>query len=303
MSFASLKRSSGKSFDKINKELEKLNQKSWGSDADEYWKPTVDSAGNGMAIIRFLPPKNEEDLPWVMIFDHWFQGPGGYYVENSLTTLGKDDPVSEYNSKLWNSTTDDDSPARKQARDQKRRQNYYSNIYVVKDPGNPDNEGKVFKYKYGSTIFNMIKDVMHPEFDDEDPMNPFDFWTGANFKMKIRNVAGWRNYDKSEFDTPGPLSDDDEELEEIYNKMYDIQALVAPDQFKSYDELKAKLFKVLGENELPAQTKDELEEEQTPWKEEKSEAAKAPSKSFETADVDDDSDDDLEFFKNFASDD
>jgi len=301
MSFANLKRNSSTSFDKINKEMEKLSQKgNYSSDDDKYWKPTVDAAGNGYAVIRFLPQINEEDMPWVMVWDHGFQGPGGWYIEKSLTTLGKDDPVSAYNSKLWNSTQDDGHPNRKKAREQKRRLAYYSNIFVVSDPKNPENEGKVLMYKYGKKIFDKIKDVMHPEFEDEEPVNPFDMWNGANFKIKIRQVDGWRNYDKSEFDEQSALNEDDSVLEDIYGQMHNIQNLIDPTNFKSYDALKQKMHKVLGENVLDAETKDKLQEEQTVQAETKSEPTPSATATSAASDSDDD---DLEFFKNFATDD
>ena len=227
----------------IQKEVVKLSTPQEGSQKDErFWQPEVDKAGNGSAVIRFLPPPKGEDLPWVRIWNHAFKGPTGkWYIENSLTTLGKPDPVSELNSELWNSGTDDN---KKIAQNQKRKLIYISNIYVVKDPAHPENEGKVFLYKYGKKIFDKIKDVMQPQFEDEEPINPFDFWKGANFKLKIRNVEGYRNYDKSAFDSSGTLADD-EEMEEIWNKQYSLQEFLDPKNFKSYDELKAKLETVL----------------------------------------------------------
>lgn len=305
MSFDKLKKSSSKSFEKINQELSKLTQKSYSNDDNEYWKPTIDKAGNGYAVIRFLPEAEGEDIPFVMTWDHGFQGPGGWYIENSLTTLGKDDPVSEYNSKLWNVSSDDNSPERKQARAQKRRLSYHSNIYVVKDSGNPENEGKVFKYKYGKKIFDKIKDAMHPEFEGEEAINPFDMWTGADFKLKIRKVEGYRNYDKSEFDAPAAISDDDDVLENIYNSLYKLQPLLDEKNFKTYDELKAKLYRVLGETP-GASTADQAKD--TP-REESYSAGKtaAPAKEAPEADstppfsVDSDGDDDdLDFFKKIA---
>jgi len=300
MSFADLKRSSSKSFDKINQELSKLNQKSsYGKDDGRYWKPTVDKVGNGYAEIRFLPPKEGEDLPWVMIWDHGFQGPNGlWYIENSLTTLGQDDPVSEYNSKLWNSTSDDDGPERKQARQQKRRLSYYSNIYVVKDASNPENEGKVFIYKYGKKIFDKIKDVMHPEFEDEEAMNPFDFWSGASFKLKIRQVEGYRNYDKSEFDSPSPLLADDADLEGVYEQLHSLSDIVDPKNFKSYTDLKTKMLKVLDEEPEEAPLQERAK--QASWTEPKESATLAKPAAEKPATEDASGDDDLEFFKNFA---
>lgn len=305
MSFADLKRSSTTSFEKLTKELQKQNTTKY-SDPDEgkYWKPTTDKAGNGYAVIRFLPPPNGEDLPFVRIWDHGFQGPTGlWYIEKSLTTLGKDDPVSEHNSVLWNTGLESDKEI---ARKQKRRLGYYTNIYVVKDPGNPANEGRVFLYKFGKKIFDKLNDLMNPSFEDEQPVNPFDLWKGANFKLKVRKVEGWPNYDKSEFDTPAPLFDDDSELERVYNMEYSLQELVDPKQFKSYDELKTRLNTVLALNDAPAKIRGvELDEEEY----------RAPAPSFASAEADsppwspsptstvDDDDDDLDFFKRLAEED
>ena len=235
MSFAKLKKQSrsGSLTDKLIKQVEKLNDK--GSNVDErIWKPVVDKSGNGYAIIRFLPEPEGCDLPWTRVYTHAFQGPGGWFIENSLTTLGQKDPVSEHNSQLWNSGSDANKEI---ARKQKRRLSYYSNIYVVSDPANPENEGRVFLYKYGKKIFDKIQEAMKPEFADETAINPFDFWSGANFKLKIRRVEGYQNYDKSEFDRPSALFDDDAKLEEIYNKQYDLNDFVAPDKFKTYEAL------------------------------------------------------------------
>ena len=247
MSFAKLKKQSrsGSLTDKLIKQVEKLNDK--GSNVDErIWKPSVDKSGNGYAIIRFLPEPEGCELPWARVYTHAFQGPGGWFIENSLTTLGQKDPVSEHNSQLWNSGSDANKDI---ARKQKRRLSYYSNIFVVSDPANPENEGRVFLYKYGKKIHDKITEAMKPEFADETPINPFDFWGGANFKLKIRRVEGYQNYDRSEFSTPSALFDDDAKLEEIYNKLYDLNEFTAPDKFKSYDALKTRLENVLGLNQ------------------------------------------------------
>lgn len=244
-SFASLKRASANSFDKLTEELNKLNsspQQQGGPD-ERFWKPEVDKAGNGFAVIRFLPEPEGEDVPFVRIWDHGFQGPGGWYIENSLTTLGQKDPVSEYNSMLWNSGIESNKDI---VRKQKRRLSFVSNIYVVKDPAHPENEGKVFLYKYGKKIFDKLNETMNPQFEDESPMNPFDLWSGADFKLKIRNVEGYRNYDKSEFDESAPLLDDDDKLEGIWKSEYSLKEFVDPSNFKTYDELQAKLNRVLG---------------------------------------------------------
>lgn len=253
--FAKLKNSSKQSLEKLSEELAKVSnnapQQQNGPD-DRLWKPTVDKAGNGYAVIRFLPAPANEDVPFVRVWDHGFQGPSGqWYIEKSLTTLGMKDPVSEYNTMLWNSGIESNKDL---VRKYKRRLSYYSNIYVVKDPGNPENEGKVFLFKYGKKIFDKLNDLMNPEFEDEKPVNPFDLWTGANFKLKIRNVEGYRNYDKSEFDTPAPLLDNDSELEKVWKSEYPLQEFVDPSQFKSYDDLKVKLYRVLALNETSEQT-------------------------------------------------
>ena len=259
MSFASLKKQSslGSLTAKLVKEVEKTN-KGGGSGDDRLWKPEVDKAGNGYAVVRFLPAPDGEDLPWAKLYSHAFQGPGGWYIENSLTTNGAKDPVSEYNSELWNTGIDSDKEI---ARKQKRKLSYYSNIYVVKDPSNPENEGKVFLYKYGKKIFDKIMSAMQPEFEDEEPINPFDFWAGADFKIKIKKVAGYWNYDSSEFARPGALLDDDDAMEAIWKKEYSLAEITAADQFKSYDELKKRLDYVLGNKAQPKVDYETVEEE------------------------------------------
>ena len=252
--FAKLKSMSGKKgLEALTAELDKINnQESLRKGDDRFWQPTVDKAGNGYAVIRFLPAPEGEDIPFVRIFDHGFQRPTGlWYIENSLTSIGKPDPVSEFNSKLWNSTSSDDSPERKQVRKQKRRLHYISNIYVFQDPGNPDNEGKVFLFKYGKKIFNKLNETMNPQFADEEAVNPFDLWAGASFKLKIRNVEGYRNYDKSEFGKSEPLFKDDKQIEAVWKKEYLLQTFLDPSNFKSYDDLKARLSKVLDEKIVP----------------------------------------------------
>ena len=247
-SFANLKRSSTESLSKLTQELTKINNPtSKSNDDDRFWKPEVDKMGNGSATIRFLPAPVGEDMPFVRVWDHGFQGPSGkWYIEKSLTTIGQDDPVAQYNSELWNISDDDNSPTRKQARAQKRRLHFTSNILVVRDPANPANEGRVFLYQYGKKIFDKLNDLMNPSFDDEKPINPFDLWEGANFKLKIRKVEGYRNYDKSEFEAPAPIPGVDEDLEAIWNKEYGLQEFLDSKNFKSYEELKAKLNTVLG---------------------------------------------------------
>lgn len=242
--FASLKKNRSKSLESLNAQLDKISSKSYQDpNAGKTWKPTRDKAGNGFAIIRFLPATEGEEMPFVRVWDHGFQGPTGlWYIENSLTTLGQDDPVSEFNGKLWNSGVDADKD---QARKQKRRLKYTSNVYIVKDPSNPDNEGKVFMYSFGKKIFDKLNDLMNPTFEDENPVNPFDLWEGANFRLKIRQFEGYPNYDKSEFDAPSPLLDDDDAMETVWTQQHSLQSLVEEGNFKSYTDLKTKLFRVL----------------------------------------------------------
>ena len=245
MGFSDLKKSSslGSLTAKLVKEVEKQNGGGQGGADERLWKPVMDKSGNGYAVIRFLPAPDGEDLPWAKMFSHAFQGNGGWYIENSLTTIGQKDPLGELNRELWNSGNDADKDT---VRKQKRKLSFYANIYVVKDPANPQNEGGVFLYKFGKKIFDKIMEAMQPEFEDEEAINPFDFWQGANFKLKLKKVAGYWNYDSSEFASVGPLLDDDDALEAIWKKEYSLSALVAPDQFKSYDDLKKRLDMVLG---------------------------------------------------------
>ena len=242
--FNSLKKNRTNTLSKLNSQLEKISTKSYSDpNAGKFWKPTKDKAGNGFAVIRFLPASVGEEMPFVRVWDHGFQGPTGlWYIENSLTTLNQDDPVSEFNSKLWNSGVESDKEV---ARKQKRRLKYTANIYIVKDPGNSDNDGKVFMYQFGKKIFDKLNDLMNPTFEDETPVNPFDLWEGANFRLKIRQFEGYPNYDKSEFDPAGPLLDDDEALEAVWKQQHLLQELVSESNFKTYTELKTKLYRVL----------------------------------------------------------
>ena len=248
MAFNSLSdlRNNRGNFDTLMKEVEKIaNPQGQDSrDDDRFWQPSVDKAGNGYAVVRFLAAPKGEEMPWVRVWNHGFKGPTGkWYIENSLTTIGKPDPVSELNNELWNSGTEANKNI---ARDQKRRLTYIVNVLVLQDPANPANEGKVKLYKFGKRIFDKIKDTMQPEFPGEEPVNPFDFWKGANFKLKIRNVEGYRNYDKSEFEAPSPLADTDEKIEAIWNQQNSLVDFLDARHFKSYDELKKKLTDVLS---------------------------------------------------------
>ena len=242
--FANLKKQSklGSLTEKLVKEVEKMNN-SGGSSDERFWSLTVDKSQNGYAVIRFLPAPDGEDLPFVKLYSHAFQGTGGWLIDSCITTLNQKCPVCEHNSGLWNSGIDSNKEI---ARKQKRKLTYISNIYVVKDPANPENEGGVFLYKFGKKIFDKLTAAMQPEFEDEESIDPFDFWKGANFKLKAKNVAGYRNYDSSEFAVPGPLLDDDDALEALWKKQNSLAELVAPSQFKSYEELKTRLDSVLG---------------------------------------------------------
>ena len=293
LDFAALKKTRKTSLTNLVKEVEKVTQRNENKSGDDrFWKPEVDKSGNGYAVIRFLPAPQGKDLPWVKMYNHGFQGPGGWYIENSLTTIGEKDPVSEHNSMLWNSGIESNKEV---ARKQKRRLQYFSNILVVKDAANPENEGKVFLYQYGAKIFSKLQEAMQPEFEDEDPMNPFDFWEGADFKLKIRNVEGYRNYDRSEFDSPSTISDEDDEIEAIWNKQHSLSAFLEKSNFKSYGELKARLDKVLGVTDS------------TPVMEEET----APPPKQKVAEVEDDipwsnddeDDDSVSFFRSLAEDD
>ncbi len=295
MSFSDLKKQSslGSLTAKLVQQVEKMNKTGGGAD-DRLWKPEVDKAGNGYAVIRFLPAPDSEDLPWAKLYTHAFQGPGGWYIENSLTTLGQKDPVSEYNSELWNNGTD---AGKETARKQKRKLSYYSNIYVVKDPSNPQNEGKVFLFKYGKKIFDKITAAMQPEFEDETPLNPFDFWAGANFKVKIKKVAGYWNYDSSEFDSPAPLLSDDDAMETLWKQEYSLAELVAPSEFKTYEDLSKRLKYVLGQKPAQRPVLDEELEDESEGRGTPVAAATATVQS-----TDDDEEDALSYFAKLAED-
>jgi len=304
MSFADLKKQSraGSLTEKLIKQVEKLNSAESSSD-DRFWKPEVDKSGNGYAVIRFLPAPEGCELPWAQVWSHAFQGPGGWYIENSLTTMGQKDPVSEYNRILWNSGSDRDKET---ARKQKRKLSYYTNIYVVKDPAHPENEGRVFIYKFGKKIFDKITESMQPQFADEQAVNPFDFWEGANFKLKIRKVEGYWNYDKSEFDKPSPLLDDDDKLESIYKNLSDLNEFSDAKNFKSYEDLKKRFDYVLGAKATVRQDPETIEEDEQ-WEAERrgETSTKRSAPSFEIArpavqEDDEDADDALSYFQKLA---
>lgn len=299
MSFANLKRNRNSISDLVSAAQATDAPKETKSYVDErQWKPSVDKAGNGYAVLRFLPAPEGNELPWARYWDHGFKGvTGQWYIEKSLTSIGQQDPVSEYNSILWNSGSEE---MKEVARKQKRRLHYVSNVYVVSDPANPQNEGKVFLFTFGKKIYDKIMDVMQPQFADEDPVNPFDFWDGADFKLKIRNVEGYRNYDKSEFASPAPLlSGDEDELEQIYDQLYDLNEFTDPKNYKSYDELSARLALVLGESK-PTTTRQQIAMEQV---EEPAPVRTAPAPSPASSVVEDVEEDTMSYFAKLAAED
>jgi hypothetical protein len=310
MSFANLKKNRSQSLEKLSSQLDKITQTGYSDPLKEkYWSVARDSVGNGFAIIRFLPAPKGEDMPFQRIWDHGFQNKanGRWYIEKSLTTIGQDDPVSKYNTQLWNTGLESDKEI---ARNQKRRLKYHANILVIKDGANPENEGKVFLFAFGKKIFDKLNDLMNPEFEDETPINPFDFWDGANFKLKIRQDGKYPSFDKSEFDNPTKLFDGDEgKLEEIYDGLNPLQELVAADQFKSYAELETKLHSVLGISDSgtsksnEGRTAEDITDDVLDMtKVEKSrKSADMPEASAKSEKVDDDDDADLAFFQNLAN--
>ena len=297
MSFANLKTNR----DSISKLIQAAEATGGGGEKKSYvderiWKPTVDKAGNGYAVLRFLPAMEGQELPWVRYWDHGFKGPTGlWYIENSLTSIGQPDPVGELNSRLWNTGNESDKD---RARDQKRRLHYVVNALVLQDPSNPSNEGKVFIYKFGKKIFDKIMDSMQPEFADEKAVNPFDFWEGADFKLKIRNVEGYRNYDKSEFGGTSPLYDgDDAKLEAVYNQLHDLSEFSDPKNYKTYDELKLKLAKVLGEDVVNSGAPTMAQTAQM------NEPAPAPITPTTAEDIPSEDDDTMSYFARLANED
>jgi len=294
-SFAELKRSSAQSsLDALLKETNKLTSNESRGNDDRFWKPTVDASGNGYAVIRFLPATkgDEVEQPWVKMWNHGFQGPGGWYIENSLTTLGKDDPVSKHNNMLWNRG---DDAGKEEARRMKRRLLYISNVYIVNDSSHPENNGQVKLFRYGKKIFDKLLESMNPEFPDSTPVNPFHFWEGANFKMKIRNNQGYRNYDKSEFEKPSKIDEDDSKVENIWNSQYKLSEFIDPSNFKTYQELEAKLNKVLMTSTSDVTAEDvELAPEPAP-------VVKPPKESIAAAKVEE-SDANMDYFQDMLKD-
>jgi hypothetical protein len=283
MSLSTLKKSN--SLDKL---LGAVQADSGGGEKKSYkddrlWKPVMDKSGNGYAVIRFLPAVEGEDMPWAKVWNHAFQGPTGqWYIENSLTTVGQNDPVSEMNSAYWNSGVESDKEI---ARKQKRKLQYFANIYVVEDSANPENEGKVMLYRFGKKIFDKCMEAMQPAFKDETPINPFDFWAGANFKLKLRKVEGYWNYDKSEFSAPSALFDDDDKLEEVWKKQYPLSEFTAATNFKSYDELKKRMDMVLAGTTTVGNAAEVMED--APWVEPKVDTKPTPAPTIDTGDDED----------------
>ena len=291
MSLQTLKRSNSldKLLNAVKEESAPQEKKSYKD--ERLWKPEMDKSGNGFAVIRFLPAVKDEDMPWAKVWNHAFQGPTGqWYIENSLTSVGDKDPVSEHNTKLWNSGLESDKEI---ARKQKRKLQYFSNIYVVTDKLHPENEGKVFLFRYGKKIFDKLMEAMQPAFPDETPINPFDFWEGANFRLKIRKVDGYWNYDKSEFESPTALFDTDDKIEEVWGKQYPLAEFTAPTNFKSYDELKARLDAVLSGTVSVGNVADRMEDEPIA-------APKIDTKEVSAPKVDSD-DDTMDYFQKLAS--
>ena len=293
MDFESLKTSSS-GFDKLTKALEENLNPEDSKNKNKYqddrlWKPELDKTGNGYAVLRFLPATSGEDMPWVRLWSHAFQGPGGWYIENSLTTLGHKDPVSEENTRLWNTGVESDKGI---ARNRKRKLSYYSNVLIVSDPTHPENEGQVKLFKFGKKIFDKITEAMQPEFEDETPINPFDFWKGANFKLKIRKVDGFWNYDKSEFEGVSAIADNDDNIKAIWEKQYPLNPFLEPSNFKSYEELKEKLNRVItGTKSTDTVENVDLPSTSTATVQSKDSASTAPAS---------DSDDTLDYFSKLA---
>jgi hypothetical protein len=296
MSFSELKKKSslGSLTSKLLNEVEKMNTSGGGTD-DRIWKPEVDKAGNGFAVIRFLPAPEGEELPWAKVYTHAFQGTGGWLIDNCLTTINQSCPVCEANRELWNTGSKSNQEI---VRQRKRKLSYYSNIYVVSDKAHPENEGKVFLFKYGKKIFDKISAAMQPEFDDETPIDPFDFWQGANFKVKITKKDGYWNYDKSEFDSPGTLGNfDDDALEGIWKKAYSLEEFVKPEAFKSYEQLDGRLKAVLGKKAVKQDESYETEDDNRGSFEEEIVTSKTSSRSVSS---DEDEDDTLSYFQRLA---
>lgn len=310
MSFKDLKRNSSKSLENLTAEINKVSGEKFSNNDDRYWQPTVDKFGNGSAVIRFLPPKEDESAPFVKMYDHGFKGPGGWYIEKSLTTIGQDDPVAKYNKELWDSNIEANRKrvsvgTGKGDPGSKRKLSYVSNIYVVSDPEKPENEGKVFLYGYGKKIFDKLNDAAFPQFPDEPKFDPFNFWEGANFRLRIRKVDGFRNYDKSSFDECGPLFDDDDKLEEVYGRQFSLKDLHEAKNFKSYEKLEERLNKILGNegSKLASLKAEDLEEDEVPTTFKETSGKKFKEEDEDITNDSSDDDDDLDIFKKLSEED
>lgn len=304
MSFKDLKSNSKGNLSRLTQELDKLNKGTESYKDDRFWKCATDQAGNGFAVIRFLPPTEGAEVPWARVFNHGFKGPGGWYIENSLTTIGKKDPVSEMNTLLWNSGSDKDKEI---ARERKRKLSYIANILVVSDPKHPENEGKTFLFKFGKKIFDKIMEKIKPEFAGDEKVDIFDFWTGANFKLKIRKVAGYTNYDKSEFDSVSPLLEgDDAKLEILWKKLYALKEFTDATNFKSYEELSTRLNAVLhGDAQVSSKTAESFDDDSpvNKYKPAPPMKQKSAPKVTEPAEEDGEEESALDYFKKLAQED
>jgi len=295
MGFADFKKNSRGGFNKLTEEMNKLSKGSESYKDDRFWRPELDKSSNGYAVIRFLPAVDGEDVPWARTFSHGFKGPGGWLIDNCPTTIGLKCPICEANSALWNSGVESDKDI---ARNRKRKLSYTSNILVVSDPANPQNEGKIFLYKFGKKIFDKINEAMNPEFQDEDAVNPFDFWQGANFKLKVRKVAGFINYDKSEFEAPSALFDgDDEKLETLWKKQYPLKEFTDVSKFKSYDELKTRFDQVVGGGSVSASRAEDFDYSASAQSEDTSSSSAVDTPSVDSGE----SDDALSYFERLAN--
>ena len=293
-SFASLKKNRSADLERLNQSIEKINnpKNNFSREDERFWKAELDKSGSGYAVIRFLPSPENEDMPYVRVFNHGFQGPGGWYIENSLTTIGQKDPLAEYNSTLWNSGIEANKEI---ARKQKRRLTYFSNIFVVEDKANPQNEGKNFLFRYGKKIFDMVSSMANPEFEDETQVDVFNLWDGANFKLKIRKLDGYSNYDKSEFVTAAPLLDDDDKMETVWKSQHSLEEFVNESNFKSFDDLKTRLDTVLGNTPSPAMSAPASVEATSAPFDGGHPITSTPSSTGETT-----NDDNLDYFKKLA---
>ena len=298
MDINTLRKMRSTNFAKISGEFEKIanpqsDTKSYQD--DRFWKLEADKAGNGTATIRFLPTAEGDELPWVKIFSHGFQGPTGkWYIENSLTTIGENDPVGELNSRLWNTGNEADKET---ARKQKRKLSYVANVLIVSDPKHPENEGKVKLFKFGKKIFDKIMDKARPTFEDETPVNVFDLWAGADFKLRMRKVDGYPNYDQSAFQEPSAITEDEDEMLSIVNSQHKLSEFLDRKNFKTYEELSRKLASVLeGGTAAPSAASLSEDEDEQP----RSVKATAPKAKVTVSSSDDNDDEAMSFFKKIA---